>query len=139
MTLDGAHPGAAPSHHALPAFLFPLLALSVSFRCLGILPFAACFIELFFIMSSVWLGQTYYVFGFLLLVTTLMLLMCAEGAIVLTYFSLCAEDYRWWWRSFLGPATVGLYVLAYSVFYFQVCPPQKSALRLSFRVAAAFD
>merc|ERR1719460_2508686 len=31
----------------------------------GILPFGAVFIELFFILSSVWLNQFYYVFGFL--------------------------------------------------------------------------
>jgi transmembrane 9 superfamily protein 2/4 len=33
----------------------------------GILPFGACFVELFFIMSSIWMDQYYYVFGFLLL------------------------------------------------------------------------
>merc|ERR1719502_471153 len=31
----------------------------------GILPFGAIFIELFFIMTSVWLQRFYYVFGFL--------------------------------------------------------------------------
>ena len=34
----------------------------------GVLPFGAVFIELFFILSSIWLHQFYYVFGFLLLV-----------------------------------------------------------------------
>ena len=34
----------------------------------GVLPFGAVFIELFFIMSSVWLQRFYYVFGFLALV-----------------------------------------------------------------------
>ena len=34
----------------------------------GILPFGAIFIELFFIMTSVWLQRFYYVFGFLMLV-----------------------------------------------------------------------
>ena len=34
----------------------------------GILPFGAVFIELYFIMSSVWLQRFYYVFGFLALV-----------------------------------------------------------------------
>ena len=35
----------------------------------GILPFGAIFIELFFIMTSVWLQRFYYVFGFLMLVS----------------------------------------------------------------------
>ena len=29
----------------------------------GILPFGACFVELFFILTSMWLGAYYYVFG----------------------------------------------------------------------------
>ena len=44
----------------------------------GILPFGAVFIELFFIMSSVWLQRFYYVFGFLALVILILLVTCAE-------------------------------------------------------------
>lgn len=38
----------------------------------GILPFGSVFVELFFILSSMWLDQYYYVFGFLLLVFILL-------------------------------------------------------------------
>merc|ERR1719389_987057 len=79
----------------------------------GILPFGAVFIELFFILSSIWLHQYYYVFGFLILVIT-----CAEITIVMCYFQLCAEDYNWWWRSFLTAGSSAGYMFAYSVFYF---------------------
>merc|ERR1719271_1466247 len=68
----------------------------------GVLPFGACFVELFFILSSMWMDQYYYVFGFL----------------VLLYFQLCAEDYHWWWRSFLTSGSTALYVLLYSCVYF---------------------
>ena len=44
----------------------------------GILPFGAVFIELFFIMRSVWLQRFYYVFGFLALVILILLVTCAE-------------------------------------------------------------
>ena len=44
----------------------------------GILPFGAVFIELFFIMSSVWLQRFYYVFGFLILVLSILLITCAD-------------------------------------------------------------
>jgi transmembrane 9 superfamily member 2/4 len=57
----------------------------------GILPFGTVFVELFFILTSLWLDQYYYVFGFLLLVYILLLTTCAEISIVLTYFQLCAE------------------------------------------------
>merc|ERR1712176_328394 len=43
----------------------------------GILPFGSCFVELYFIMSSVWMNYYYYVFGFLLLVLIILLLTCA--------------------------------------------------------------
>lgn len=31
---------------------------------------------------------------------------------------LCAEDYRWWWRSYMVPASAGLYLFVYSIFYY---------------------
>ena len=67
----------------------------------GVLPFGAVFIELFFILSSIWLHQFYYVFGFLLLVFLILIITCAEITMVMCYFQLCAEDYHWWWRAFL--------------------------------------
>ena len=57
----------------------------------GVLPF----IELFSILSSIWLHQFYYVFGFLLLVFIILVITCAEITIVMCYFQLCAEDYHW--------------------------------------------
>lgn len=84
----------------------------------GILPFAAVFIEIFFIMSSVWLNQFYYVFGFLFIVFVILILTCAEITIVLCYFQLCNEDYHWWWRSFLTPGSSALYLFLYSILYF---------------------
>merc|ERR1719453_2830474 len=84
----------------------------------GILPFGAIFIELFFIMTSVWLQRFYYVFGFLALVLLILLITCAEISIVLCYFQLCNEDYHWWWRSFLNSGTAGLYLFGYAFVYF---------------------
>ena len=62
----------------------------------GILPFGAVFIELFFILTSMWLHQFYYLFGFLCLVFVILIITCAEITIVLCYFQLCSEDYHWW-------------------------------------------
>ena len=84
----------------------------------GVLPFGAIFIELFFIMTSVWLQRFYYVFGFLALVLFILLVTCGEMAIVLCYFQLCNEDYEWWWRSFLTAGSSGLYLFGYSIMYF---------------------
>ncbi|CAO2210612.1 unnamed protein product [Urochloa humidicola] len=83
----------------------------------GTLPFGTLFIELFFIMSSLWLGRVYYVFGFLLVVLALLVTVCAEVSVVLTYMGLCVEDWRWWWRAFFASGSVALYILGYAVYY----------------------
>lgn len=84
----------------------------------GILPFGAVFIELFFILTSIWLNQFYYIFGFLFIVFVILLITCAEITIVLCYFQLCSEDYHWWWRAYLTAGSSALYLFLYSVFYF---------------------
>jgi transmembrane 9 superfamily protein 2/4 len=84
----------------------------------GVLPFGAVFIEVYFIMSSIWLHRFYYVFGFLLLVFLILIVTCAEITIVMCYFQLCSEDYKWWWRSFLTSGSSAIYMFLYSILYF---------------------
>jgi transmembrane 9 superfamily protein 2/4 len=84
----------------------------------GVLPFAAVFVELFFVLSSLWMHQIYYLFGFLFLVIVILFITCSEVSIVLVYFQICSEDYRWWWRAFAAPAASGGYVLLYAAYYF---------------------
>jgi hypothetical protein len=67
----------------------------------GLLTFGAVFVEMFFILSSIWQHRFYYVFGFLAIVFGILLVTCVEIAIVMCYLHLCAEDYRWWWRSMI--------------------------------------
>ena len=76
----------------------------------GILPFCAIFVELYFIMKSLWTSKIYYMFGFLFICYALMAMTCACTTILLVYFLLCAEDYRWQWRAFFGAAMTGGYV-----------------------------
>ncbi|XP_073296597.1 transmembrane 9 superfamily member 12-like [Primulina huaijiensis] len=83
----------------------------------GTLPFGTLFIELFFILSSIWLGRFYYVFGFLLIVMLLLVTVCAEVSVVLTYMHLCVEDWMWWWKAFCASGSVALYVFLYSINY----------------------
>lgn len=98
----------------IPARKFPswLLVLGA-----GTLPFGTLFIELFFILSSIWLGRFYYVFGFLLIVFVLLVVVCAEVSVVLTYMHLCVEDWMWWWKAFYASGSVALYVFLYSINY----------------------
>uniref|UniRef100_A0A7S0EMU6 Transmembrane 9 superfamily member n=1 Tax=Hanusia phi TaxID=3032 RepID=A0A7S0EMU6_9CRYP len=83
----------------------------------GILPFGAVFVEVFYVLSSIWLHQFYYLFGFLLLVLGILFLTCCEVTVVLCYLQLCCEDYHWWWRSFLTSGSCSFYVFLYSIYY----------------------
>lgn len=94
----------------------------------GLLPFGAVFVEIFFLLSSVWMHRFYYVFGFLALVAIILTIICAEISIVLCYFQLCATDYHWWWRSFLSAGSCALYLFLYStVYYFTKSPIEGTA------------
>lgn len=84
----------------------------------GILPFGAVFIELFFIFSSIWQHQIYYMFGFLFIVFVILAITCAEITIVMSYFQLCSEDYHWWWRAYLTSGASSFYMFIYAIFYF---------------------
>ncbi|KAG9457487.1 hypothetical protein H6P81_001995 [Aristolochia fimbriata] len=121
--------------HKYPSWLLVLAS--------GTLPFGTLFIELFFIMSSLWLGQVYYVFGFLLIVMVLLVVVSAEVSIVLTYMHLCAEDWQWWWKSFFSSGSVALYIFLYSITYLifdlrSLTGPLSVALYLGYSFLMAF-
>ncbi|KAG9285716.1 hypothetical protein G9A89_002283 [Geosiphon pyriformis] len=90
----------------------------VSIMIGGLMPFAVIFIELFFILKSIWQDQFYYMFGFLGLVFIILVVTVIEIAIVITYFQLCGENYHWWWRSFFVGGSSAIYIFLYSIFYF---------------------
>jgi transmembrane 9 superfamily protein 2/4 len=88
-----------------------------SMLLVGILPFGAIFVELHFIMRSIWFSKIYYMFGFLFLCYGLMIITCAAVTVLLVYFLLCAENYNWQWRSFLAAGMSAGYVFLNAVIY----------------------
>jgi len=97
-----------------PWYMTPTFSILVG----GVLPFGAVFIEVFFIMSSIWLHRFYYVFGFLFVVFLILIVTCIEITIVMCYFQLCSGDYRWWWRAYFTSGASALYLFLYSLLYF---------------------
>jgi transmembrane 9 superfamily protein 2/4 len=83
----------------------------------GLLPFGAVFVELFFILTSIWQHKFYYMFGFLTVVFIIFLITCAEISIVLCYLQLCSENYKWWWKSFVTGGSAAIYVFMYGVYH----------------------
>lgn len=83
----------------------------------GILPFGVVFMELVFILSSIWQNEIFYFFGFLGAVFLILVVTCAEVSIVLTYLQLSKESYHWWWPAFISTASSGIYVFGYSLVF----------------------
>ncbi|EAQ87395.1 hypothetical protein CHGG_04014 [Chaetomium globosum CBS 148.51] len=88
-----------------------------SMLLVGLLPFGAIFVELYFIMSSIWFSKIYYMFGFLFLCYGLMIMTCAAVTVLMVYFLLCAENYNWQWRAFLAAGTTSGYIFLNAVIY----------------------
>ncbi|TGJ78488.1 hypothetical protein E0Z10_g10269 [Xylaria hypoxylon] len=88
-----------------------------SMLLVGILPFGAIFVELYFIMSSIWFSKIYYMFGFLFLCYGLMIITCAAVTVLMVYFLLCAENYHWQWRAFLAAGMSAGYIFFYALIY----------------------
>eukprot|EP01065_Artemidia_motanka_P025496 TRINITY_DN30488_c0_g1_i1.p1 TRINITY_DN30488_c0_g1~~TRINITY_DN30488_c0_g1_i1.p1 ORF type:complete len:675 (+),score=207.14 TRINITY_DN30488_c0_g1_i1:67-2025(+) len=84
----------------------------------GFIPFMAAYVELGFILSSLWQGMVYYVFGFLSLVFFVVVLTAILTTIVAIYYQLVYEDYHWWWRSILVPGGMGIHFFLYSCYYY---------------------
>lgn len=59
----------------------------------GLIPFAVLFIELLFVFKNLWQDKSsyYYVFGFLSVVCTILIVTVSEVTIITTYSQLCAE------------------------------------------------
>lgn len=68
-------------------------------------------------MNSLWTSKIYYMFGFLFLCYGLMVITTAATTILLVYFMLCAEDYRWSWRAFNGAGMTGFYVFVNALIF----------------------
>ena len=96
----------------------------------GLVPFGAAFIELRFILSSMWQGMVYYVFGFLALTALTVLIVSIEVTIVIVYFLLVFEEHRWWWKAFVIPGGMGIHFFLYSLYYAQTQLKIESALSM---------
>ncbi|KAI0109540.1 endomembrane protein 70 [Nemania sp. FL0031] len=86
----------------------------------GLVPFTVIFIELLFVFQSVWQDKSgyYYVFGFLSVVSLILIITVAEVTIVTIYVQLCSENYHWWWQSFAVGGGSALWVFLYSIWYY---------------------
>ena len=83
----------------------------------GFPPFFAIFVELFYIMDSLWKQDFYALSKYLLLSIIILIVISSLIGILFTYLNLCKGDYRWWWKSFLISASPSIYIVIFSIFY----------------------
>jgi len=84
----------------------------------GLLPFGSIFIELYYILTSLWNYKYYHVYGFLLGMYGILGIVISLTSVLCIYFCLSAENYHWQWTSFFTGASTSIYVFFYSVYYF---------------------
>jgi len=102
-----------------------ILSPNVNMCMAGLVPFVAAYVELFFMMTSLWMDQYYYVFGFTLIVFIILLVTCAEITVLMVYYQLCSENHRWWWFSFITSGSVAIYMFMYSAIWFRSLHPSR--------------
>ncbi|CAH7686254.1 hypothetical protein BY996DRAFT_6827124 [Phakopsora pachyrhizi] len=83
----------------------------------GILPFGAGFIECYFLLSSLFGSKVYYAAGFLFLTFGVVGLTTATVTVLMCYFHLCQEDYRWHERAFVTGGASAFWLVAYGLIY----------------------
>ncbi|EMG48425.1 EMP70 Transmembrane 9 superfamily member 1 [Candida maltosa Xu316] len=82
----------------------------------GIFPFGSIAVEMYFIYSSIWFSKIFYMFGFLFFCFLLMILTTSLITILMIYYTLCSENYKWQWKSLFVGGGCAIYVFIHSFF-----------------------
>ena len=110
------------SINPVPGFLninnYPwYLRIKYSWFLTGFPPFFSIFVELFYIMDSIWKQDFYSLSKYSLLSIIILIIISSLIGILFTYLNLCKGNYRWWWKSFIASATPSAYIIIFSIFY----------------------
>jgi transmembrane 9 superfamily protein 3 len=84
----------------------------------GLLSFGSIFIELYYVLTSLWNYKFYHVYGFLFGVYAILIIVVSMTSIIVVYFCLNAENYLWQWTAFGSGASTSAYVFLYAVYYY---------------------
>lgn len=84
----------------------------------GLLSFGSIFIELYYVLTSLWNYKFYHVYGFLFGVYAILVIVVGMTSIIVVYFCLNAENYLWQWTAFGSGASTSVYVFLYGVYYY---------------------
>ncbi|CCE87167.1 Piso0_005710 [Millerozyma farinosa CBS 7064] len=88
---------------------FPAMIIS------GIFPFGSIAVEMYFIYSSLWFNRIFYMFGFLFFCFVLMILTTGLISVLMIYYTLCSENYKWQWKSYFIGGGCAIYIFLHSL------------------------
>jgi len=124
-----AIPRPIPAASDVPWYGRPTVLIPMS----GLLPFGSIFIELYYVLTSLWNYKFYHVYGFMLGVYTILIVVTSMTSIISVYFLLnSGENYLWHWVSFFSGASTASYVFLYSVYYYYFKTSMYGLLQTSF-------
>ena len=107
-------PRAIPKKNCFMGFFWPCFAFLMN----AIWPFGAGFVELYFLLSSLWMHYWHQPFLYMAIGFAMVVATCSLVNILTTYWQLCRENHRWWWCSFRNGASTGFLVWLYSANFF---------------------
>ncbi len=81
----------------------------------SVLPFAATFLEMFYALQSLFSSKVYIAYGVAVITFVISALTVALTTILIVYFALTSEDYRWHWRSFVTGGSCAVWLFAYGL------------------------
>jgi transmembrane 9 superfamily member 2/4 len=83
----------------------------------GVFCFGSIYVELFFILASLWLKYYYATFGFLLVVAVIFFWTCGVVSVLFNYVHLTVEACHSWWWQFLCSGAAGIWIALYSFLF----------------------
>ena len=98
----------------------------------GLLSFGSIFIELYYVLTSLWNYKFYHVYGFLLGVYFILTIVVGMTSIIVVYFCLNAENWQWQWTAFGSGASTAVYVFLYGIYYFAMKTQMHGFLQSSY-------
>ena len=112
-------PRAIPTKSCFMGYFCPIFAFLMN----AVWPFGACFVELYFMLASIWMSYWHQPFQYLAIGFAMVVATCSLVNILSTYWQLCRENHQWWWCSFRNGASAGWFVWFYSAIFFQQIQP----------------
>jgi transmembrane 9 superfamily protein 2/4 len=83
----------------------------------GVIPFAVFWIELYYMLQAIWMGQWVATFGFVFVALFFLTLATAFSSIMAVFLRLRTECYHWWWRAFVNGTSPALFIYLYMLYF----------------------